>query len=270
MVEDAVENKLQKVGKAFMTLAEFDLTGKVAIVTGGSKGLGREMALALAEAGAEVAVVSRTQEDLAKVVAEIHQQGGKALAVAADVTRAEQVEAMVQQVMEACGHIDVLVNNAGIGRTTPILDLDEAEWDRHIAVNLKGPVLCAKYVGREMVKRHQGKIINVSSIFTQITARYMGAYAASKAALVQFTRILALEWSRYNIQVNALCPGYFATPMNEEFFASEVGKRLIQHHPMQRIGYPKEIRGAAVFLASAATSYMTGAVVFVDGGHSLV
>ncbi|GIX48469.1 MAG: 2-deoxy-D-gluconate 3-dehydrogenase [Candidatus Tectimicrobiota bacterium] len=253
-----------------MTLSVFDLSGKVAIVTGGSKGLGREMALALAEAGAAVVVVSRTLEALEKVADTIRQQGGTALAVAADVTRAEQIEAMVARVMATFGQIDILVNNAGIGGTTPVLELDEAEWDRFLTVNLKGPVLCAKYVGREMVKRRQGKIINVASVFAQVTARYMGAYAASKAALVQFTRILALEWSRYNIQVNALCPGYFATPMNAEFFASEAGQRLIQRLPMQRIGRPEEIRGAIVFLASAASSYMTGAALYLDGGHTLV
>jgi NAD(P)-dependent dehydrogenase (short-subunit alcohol dehydrogenase family) len=217
-----------------------------------------------------VALVSRTLADLETVAADIRRQGGKALAVATDITRTGQVEAMVQQVLKAYGHIDILVNNAGIGGTTPILELDEAEWDRFMAVNLKGPVLCAKYVGREMVKQQQGKIINVASVFTQITARYMGAYAASKAALVQFTRTLALEWSRDNIQVNALCPGYFATPMNEAFFSSKAGERLIQRLPLQRIGHPEEIRGAVVFLASAATSYMTGAVLFVDGGHTLV
>jgi NAD(P)-dependent dehydrogenase (short-subunit alcohol dehydrogenase family) len=253
-----------------MTLAVFDLTGKVAVVTGGSKGLGREMALALAEAGADVAVVSRTLVDLEKVAEQIQQQGGRALAVAADITHEAEVEKMVQQILAVLGHIDILVNNAGIGGTTPVLDLDEAEWDRYMAVNLKGPVLCAKYVGREMVKQRQGKIINVASVFSQVIARYMGAYAASKAALVQFTRTLALEWSRHNIQVNALCPGYFATPMNQEFFATAAGERLIQSLPLQRIGSPEEIRGAIVFLASAATSYMTGAVLFIDGGHSLV
>jgi NAD(P)-dependent dehydrogenase (short-subunit alcohol dehydrogenase family) len=253
-----------------MTLAVFDLTGKVAVVTGGSKGLGREMALALAEAGADVAVVSRTLVDLEKVAEQIQQQGGEALAVAANITREAEVEKMVQQVLAVFGHIDILVNNAGIGGTTPVLDLDEAEWDRYMAVNLKGPVLCAKYVGREMVKQRQGKIINVASVFSQVTARYMGAYAASKAALVQFTRTLALEWSRHNIQVNALCPGYFATPMNQEFFATEAGEHLTQSLPLQRIGTPEEIRGAIVFMGSAATSYMTGAVLFIDGGHSLV
>lgn len=253
-----------------MTLKVFDLTGKVAIVTGGSKGLGREMAIALAEAGASVAVTSRTPADLEEVADEIRQQGGNALAVAADITKADQVETMVQQVMAGFGQIDILVNNAGMGGITPILELDEAEWDRYMNLNLKGPVLCAKYAGREMVKRQQGKIINVSSVFYRVTARYMGAYASSKAALVQFTRTLALEWSRYNIQVNALCPGYFTTPMSQEFLASKAGQRLRQELPQQRFGDPEEIRGAIVFLASAATSYITGSALLVDGGHNLV
>jgi NAD(P)-dependent dehydrogenase (short-subunit alcohol dehydrogenase family) len=253
-----------------MTLVVFDLTEKVAIVTGGSKGLGREMAFALADAGAHIAVVSRTLADLEKVAEEIRRQGGKALAVAADITRAEEVEAMVQQVVAEFGHIDILVNNAGMGGTTPVLELDEAEWDRYMALNLKGPVLCAKYVGREMVKRQQGKIINVSSALSHLVVRYMAAYASSKAALEHFTRVLALELSRYNIQVNTLCPGYFATPMSQEFLHSKAGQRMVEGLPFKRIGELEEIRGAVVFLASAATSYITGSVLLIDGGHSLV
>jgi NAD(P)-dependent dehydrogenase (short-subunit alcohol dehydrogenase family) len=253
-----------------MTRTGFDLTGKVAIVTGGSKGLGREMAIALTEAGASVTVVSRTHPDLERVAEHLRQLGGNALPVAADVTRSDQVEHMVQQVMAEFGQIDILVNNAGMGGITPVLELDEDEWDRYMTLNLKGPVLCAKYVGREMVKRQQGKMINVASVMAQAVSRYMSAYASSKAALVQFTRVLALEWSRYNIQVNALCPGYFTTPMSQEFLASAAGQRLLQRLPQQRFGDLEEIRGSIVFLASAATSYMTGSVLFVDGGHSLI
>ncbi len=254
-----------------MTLPYFDLTGKTAIVTGGSKGLGEQMAHALAEAGADVALVSRTLPDLARVAEEIRcSTGRRTLALAADVTREAEVENMTRKVMEAWGHIDILVNNAGIGGTTPILDLKEEDWDRYMNLNLKAAVLCSKHVGAEMVKRQKGNIINVSSVFARIVARYMGAYAASKAALVSFTRTLALEWVRYNIRVNALCPGYFRTPMNEGFWETKGGKGLIEKLPLQRIGDPREIKGAIIFLASDATSYMTGSVLYVDGGHSLV
>lgn len=254
-----------------MTLSYFDLTGKIAIITGGSKGLGEQMAYALAEAGADLALISRTQAELDTVAAEIHTATGrKVIGVAADVTKEADIVVMVQKVMGVFGKIDILINNAGIGGTTPIQDLKEEEWDRFMNLNLKGPVLCSKHVGAEMIKRKQGNIINVSSLFAKIVARYMGAYATTKAGLVQFTRTLALEWCRYNIRVNALCPGYFETPMNEGFWETKGGKGIIERIPMQRVGDPKELKPAILFLASNANSFMTGATLFVDGGHSLV
>ena len=249
----------------------FDLSGKTAVVTGGSKGLGEQAAYALAEAGADVALVSRTQADLNAVAADIHTTTGRrAVGVVADVTRDADIRAMVTAVMAEFGQIDILINNAGIGGTTPVRDLDEAEWDRFMALNLKGPVLCSKHVGAEMARRKQGNIINVSSLFSKIVARYMAAYGATKAALVSFTRTLALEWARDNIRVNALCPGYFDTPMNHDFWDTKGGKGIISRIPMQRVGDPKEIKPAVVFLASDANTFMTGTTLFVDGGHSLV
>jgi len=254
-----------------MTLSYFDLSGKTAIITGGSKGLGEQMAHALAEAGADVALVSRTQADLDKVAAEVRAATGRrAIGVAADVTKEADIAAMVQKVMAEFGKIDILVNNAGIGGTTPVLDLKEEEWDHYMNLNLKGPVLCAKHVGAEMIKRKQGNIINVSSLFAKIVARYMSAYAATKTALVSFTRTLALEWVRYNIRVNALCPGYFETPMNHDFWQTKGGQGIIERIPMQRVGDPPEINPAIIFLASDANTFMTGTTLFADGGHSLV
>ncbi len=254
-----------------MTLPYFDLSGKTAIITGGSKGLGEQMAHALAEAGADVALVSRTKADLDKVAAEIKAATGRnVIGVVADVTKDADIQAMVQQVMAEFGQIDVLINNAGIGGTTPVHNLEEAEWDRFMNLNLKAPVLCAKHVGAEMAKRKQGNIINVSSLFAKIVARYMAAYGASKAALVSFTRTLALEWARDNIRVNALCPGYFDTPMNHDFWDTKGGKGIISKIPMQRVGDPKELKPAIIFLASDANTFMTGTTLFVDGGHSLV
>ena len=254
-----------------MTSPYFDLSGKTAIITGGSKGLGEQMAYALAEAGADVALVSRTQADLDAVSSAIHAATGRrVIGVAADVTKDTEIQTMVQAVMAEFGQIDILVNNAGIGGTTPVHDLSEEEWDRFMNLNLKGPVLCSKHVGVEMAKRQQGNIINVSSLFSKIVARYMAAYGATKAALVSFTRTLALEWARDNIRVNALCPGYFDTPMNHEFWETKGGKRIIGKIPMQRVGDPKELKPAIIFLASDANTFMTGTTLFVDGGHSLV
>ena len=251
--------------------AYFDLSGKTAVVTGGSKGLGEQAAYALAEAGADVALVSRTQADLDAVAADIRgATGRRAVGIVADVTKDADIRAMVASVMAEFGQIDILINNAGIGGTTPVRDLDEAEWDRFMDLNLKGPVLCSKHVGAEMARRKQGNIINVSSLFSKIVARYMAAYGATKAALVSFTRTLALEWARDNIRVNALCPGYFDTPMNHDFWDTKGGKGIISRIPMQRVGDPKEIKPAVVFLSSDANTFMTGTTLFVDGGHSLV
>ena len=251
--------------------AYFDLSGKTAVVTGGSKGLGEQAAYALAEAGADVALVSRTQADLDAVAADIRAATGRrAVGIVADVTKDADIRAMVAAVMAEFGQIDILINNAGIGGTTPVRDLDEAEWDRFMDLNLKGPVLCSKHVGAEMARRKQGNIINVSSLFSKIVARYMAAYGATKAALVSFTRTLALEWARDNIRVNALCPGYFDTPMNHDFWDTKGGKGIISRIPMQRVGDPKEIKPAVVFLASDANTFMTGTTLFIDGGHSLV
>jgi len=247
----------------------FDLSGRVALVTGGSKGLGRAIAGALAQAGAAVAITSRTPADLERVAEALRAHGGAVLPVAADVTDDGSIQRLVARVLDRYGQIDILVNNAGIEGSGAIVEMDAAHWDNVMHVNLRGPMLCCKHVGPHMMRRGRGKIINVASVFATRVARYMAAYAATKAALVQLTKTLALEWMRANVQVNALCPGYFLTPMNEAFFSSEPGQRLIERLPIQRLGRPEELEGAAVFLASDATSYMTGAVLYVDGGHSL-
>jgi len=250
-------------------LGWFDLTGRIAVVTGGSKGLGRAIAKALARAGADVAITSRTQPDLEVVAAEIRREGRRALAVRADVSGEDSIRSMVEQVVDHFGHIDILVNNAGIEGSGAIVEMDAAHWDNVMQVNLRGPMLCCKYVGPHMIRRRSGKVSNVASVLASRVARYMAPYTASKAAVVQLTRTLALEWIRHNIQVNALCPGYFLTPMNEEFFATNAGRRLMTSLPIGRLGDIHEIEGAAVFLASDATSYITGTALYVDGGHSL-
>jgi 2-deoxy-D-gluconate 3-dehydrogenase len=247
----------------------FDLTEKRALVTGASKGLGRTIALALARAGADVVVASRTRSELEEVAAEIREVGRRGIVAVADMGDESSIEQMVETAIAGLGRIDILVNNAGIEGLGAVAEMKAAAWDRVMAVNLRAPMLCCKHVGAHMMTRRSGKVINVASVMATAVSRYMAPYSASKAGLVQLTRTLALEWMRYNIQVNALCPGYFLTPMNEEFFASETGKRLIASLPSQRLGDPRELEGAAIFLASDATSFITGTTLYVDGGHSL-
>jgi NAD(P)-dependent dehydrogenase (short-subunit alcohol dehydrogenase family) len=252
-----------------MTAEWFDLTGRVAVVSGASRGLGRAIAGALATAGADIALVSRTRPDLEVVANGVRSTGRQALVVSADIANEADVRRMVSEVIDHFGHIDILVNNAGIEGRGAIVEMDAASWDRVMQVNLRGPMLCTKHVGPHMIARKRGKVINVASVLATRVARYMSSYLASKAALVQLTRATALEWIHHNIQVNALCPGYFLTPMNQDFFTSDAGHKFVQKLPIRRLGDPKEIEGAAVFLASDATSYITGTTLYVDGGHSL-
>jgi len=247
----------------------FDLSGRVAIVTGASRGIGRTLALALARAGAAVVVCSRSRPELDSVAEEIAALGSRSHVVVADVTREEDVRRLVRDTLGAFGQVDILVNNAGVGESRAALELDPAEWQRVMSVNVLGPMLCCKHVGPHMIERGRGKIINVASVLASRPARYMSLYSASKAALVQFTRVLALEWVRFNIQVNALCPGYFLTDMNRDFFSTDRGQRFIQELPMKRLGELSELEGAAVFLASDASNYTTGLSLYVDGGYSL-
>ena len=249
-----------------------DLTGTVALVTGASRGLGRAFALALAEAGADLVLAARSVDDLRLTAEAAAKHGVRAEAFRADMREARDIEALVEGAIRAFGRIDVLVNNAGIaGAEKPVLDLERREWEDALAVNLLGPALLARAVARGMVERRQGRIINVASIAGLAPVSRLGPYCVSKAALIQLTRVMALELARHNVQVNALCPGYFRTPMNETFFATPKGQAVVQHAiPMQRLGDPKELAPMVVFLASEASSFMTGSVVVVDGGQTLV
>ncbi len=249
-----------------------DLQGTVALVTGASRGLGRAFALALAEAGADLVLAARGVDDLRLTAEAAAKHGVRAEAFRADMREARDIEALVEGATRAFGRIDVLVNNAGIaGAEKPVLDLERGEWEEALAVNLLGPALLARAVARGMVERRQGRIINVASIAGLAPVSRLGPYCVSKAALIQLTRVMALELARHNVQVNALCPGYFRTPMNEAFFATPKGQAVVQHAiPMQRLGDPKELAPMVVFLASEASSFMTGSVVVVDGGQTLV
>ncbi len=247
----------------------FSLKGKKAFVSGASRGLGQEMALTLAEAGADVAVAARSATALEKTAEAIRQRGGKALVCPMDLADLDAVEQAVHHTVEQFGRIDILINNAGITGESPVLEMSAENWDQVMAVNLRGHVFCSKAAGKYMIENQQGKIINVASIAALIGMSYYSPYCASKAGLIQFTRALALEWARHNIQVNALCPGYFTTDLNRDFLKTTKAQKIIDRIPLRRAAQPKEIRGATLLLASDASSFVTGSVIVIDGGHTI-
>jgi len=255
-----------------MKLSCFDLTGKVAVISGGATGIGRGIADGLAEAGAKIAIVARRLDVCAAACEEIKDRfGAEVLPLRCDITKAEEIRAMVDEVVNNYGHIDILVNNAGVGGSEkPILDMTEADWDLVLDTNLKGIFTLTQAVAAKMVQRGKGgKIINVASIGGMIGWPNMSAYCASKGGCVQLTKVMALEWVKYNIQVNAILPGYVETPMNTELFSSELGKKIINASiPMKRLAHIDEMKGAAILLASKASSFMTGSSIVVDGGQT--
>ena len=250
----------------------FSLDGKVALVTGGNGGLGRAMALGLAEAGADVAVAARDAEKTAKAVAQIEARGVKAIGLTVDVTREADVNDMVVRVVQDLGAVDILVNNAGTVVRKDPQDLSADEWDLTLDVNLRAPFLTARAVYPHMKERRGGKIINIGSMFSIFGGGGSGApYSASKGGLVQLSKSLAVAWAKDNIQSNAILPGWFPTsltadiPLNQPERYDLISRRI----PMGRWGNPDDLKGAAVFLASPASDYVTGAVITVDGGYSV-
>lgn len=248
----------------------FDLTGKVALVTGASSGLGVHFARTLAAAGASVAIAARRADRLASLQAELQATGAKAIAVELDVQSAESITAAFAAAEKALGPIDIVVNNAGISIVKPALEMPVEDWDAVVNTNLRGAWLVAQTAGKRwLTARRPGVVVNIASILGLRTIGQVAPYNASKAGLIHLTRALAMEWARHDIRVNAICPGYIETEMNSDFWKTPAGQRLIDRIPQRRIGKPEHLDGALLLLASEAGSFMTGSVLTVDGGHTV-
>jgi NAD(P)-dependent dehydrogenase (short-subunit alcohol dehydrogenase family) len=241
-----------------------DLSRKHALVTGASSGLGARFARILASVGAQVTLAARRLEALEPVVEEIKERGGEVNALCLDVSEIGSIDAAVAALN--CP-VDILINNAGVSCQSPAMQMTEDDWDVVLNTNLKGAFLLSQAVARSMRERGDGAIVNVASILGLRIAGNVASYAVSKAGLVQLTKVLALEWARFGIRVNALCPGYIETDLNREFFETDAGQALVKRIPQRRLGCPEDLDVPLLLLCSAAGRYMTGSTLVVDGGH---
>ncbi len=248
----------------------FDLKGKTAVVTGGGKGIGLKMAEGLAEAGANVVLCSRKLENCRKAAEKISRLGVKALALKCDVKLSKDIQEVVETTHKEFGRIDILVNNSGANWGSPPEDYPLEGWQKVMETNLTGAFLFTQVAGRVMIRQKSGSIINIASVMgivgTESDVADAIAYSASKGALITFTKDLAAKWARHNIRVNAIAPGWFPTDMSQ-WVIEHHGKKLLSHIPMGRFGEGDELKGAALYLASEASSYVTGAIIPVDGGY---
>jgi len=255
-----------------MKLDMFDLSGKVAVVTGGCSGLGTVFSEALAEAGADIVIgdVMVGTPQCQQAVAAIEKYGAKVLTVKCDITKVEDADNLIATTVKEFGKVDILVNSAGLfGENQRVADMDPANWDKVLAVDLKGTFLCCRAAAKEMANQNQGKIINIASASSFKALPGMAAYATAKSGILMLTKTLALELVRRNVQVNTLSPGYFVTPLNRDFFETEAGKKMVSNWPPRRPGNTDELKGIIVYLAAAASSFITGQEIVVDGGQWL-
>ena len=250
-----------------MAFRPLDLSGRVAVVIGGTSGIGRAIAHGLAEAGADVVPTSRRPEQVDATAKEIEQRGRKSLRVASDVADRKSLEQLLHKSVSAFGKVDILVNSAGKTKRTPSIDVSESEWNDIMETNLTGVLRACQIFGRHMIERKYGRIINIASLSSFVALYEVAAYAASKAAVASLTKSLAIEWAPYGVCVNSIAPGVFRTPLNEKLLDETArGKEFLARTPMRRFGKVDELAGAAVFLASEAASFVTGEVLCVDGG----
>ena len=249
----------------------FALTDKVALVTGATRGLGKDIVAAFSQAGAAVVAVGRDEALLEQCRQEITDQGGRVHTVRADISQEDQVKDMVAQAKEAFGRIDILVNNAGVGGPLKLFkDVESAEWQQVFAINLNGTLLCSKYVGQEMMRQKEGRIVNIASVLGTVAAFFVCPYSVSKAGIIQFTKSLALEWARFNIRVNCVSPGVLATDMTADMLsAPKATEELLRKTPLRKMGSTQDVVGAVLFLASDAAGHITGENISVDGGFAI-
>ncbi len=249
-------------------LDNFRLDGKVSIVTGASRGLGEAMAEALAEAGSHIVLAARSVEALNTIAERLRALGVKALVVPTHVEEEKELDHLVEETVNEFGRIDVLVNNAGTTARHPAIDFPREEWDRVVAVNLRSVFLLCQKVARVMRRQDGGKIINIASLLSEIGVPLIPAYAVSKGGIRQLTKSLAVEWAQYNIRVNAIGPGYFRSDLTERLYQDpERYNPILSRVAIKRWGKPEDLKGAVVYLASKASDYVTGQVLYVDGGY---
>lgn len=250
-----------------MSYSALELNGKTAVVIGGTSGIGRAIALGLAEAGADVVCTSRRQEQVESAATEIEKIGRKTLRIASDVADRASLETLLNESVKAFGKVDILVNSAGKTKRAPTLEFDEADWNDILETNLTGTLRACQVFGRQMLERGYGRIINIASLSTFVALYEVAAYSASKAAVASLTKSLAVEWSSRGVNVNAIAPGVFRTALNEKLLdETDRGREFQMRTPMRRFGKVEELAGAAIFLASDAASFVSGEILTVDGG----
>ncbi|MEA2175592.1 MAG: hypothetical protein QOD00_3184 [Blastocatellia bacterium] len=250
-----------------MSYSALDLNGKVAVVIGGTSGIGRAIAHGMAEAGADVVPTSRRLEQVEAAATEIEERGRRTLRLVSDVSERSSLQRVLDESVRVFGKVDILVNCAGRTRRGPTLDFTEEDWDAIIETNLTGTLRACQVFGRHMLERGYGRIINIASLSTFVALHEVAAYAASKAAVASLTKSLAVEWSERGVNVNAIAPGVFRTALNRKLLdETERGREFLLRTPMKRFGKVEELAGAAIFLASDAASFVTGEVLVVDGG----